>query len=113
MPNGDQSPDATGQVGDEVSAREQADLFRLLTDHAHDLVGLHTLDGSIVYPSQSAARVYGSSPSTIFDLAHPDDAAACRAWWERLPRGETSRLRWRVASQRQFTPSALVLFFRP
>jgi two-component system cell cycle sensor histidine kinase/response regulator CckA len=96
MPTSDPPPEDTKPPRAEVAQSDHEELFRLLTEHVLDFIRLHDLDGRSVYASRSVERLYGEVPTTLFQFAHPDDAAACDAWWRDVVAGVTKRLRWRV-----------------
>lgn len=53
--------------------------FRLLAEHADDVIGRHAADGTWLWVSPSALRVVGYPPEDVVglhprDLVHPDDA---------------------------------------
>jgi PAS domain S-box-containing protein len=96
MPTSDPPRGDTQQPRAAVTQSDHEELFRLLTEHGLDFIRLHDLDGRSVYASRSVERLYGELPTTMFQFAHPDDAAACDAWWQRVVAGATKRLRWRV-----------------
>jgi PAS domain S-box-containing protein len=67
------------QAERELQRREEH--FRRLTENAHDMVAVTTLQGGITYVSPSAERILGYSPDEMLgmstpDLIHPDDLAA-------------------------------------
>ncbi len=99
---------ASDLAGAEERLRESEARFRLLAEHAHDLVVLVDGDGRILYASPSHERVLGFPPGELegtraFDLVHPEDFPAQQAAFrERLASGRSSavvqRLRHRDGS---------------
>jgi two-component system, cell cycle sensor histidine kinase and response regulator CckA len=58
--------------------RESEERFRLIAEHAHDLIALLDLDGRFSYLSPSCESILGYSPGALLgtfasELAHPDD----------------------------------------
>jgi two-component system, cell cycle sensor histidine kinase and response regulator CckA len=68
----------------EERLRDRDELVRVLTEHANDFIRVHDIDGRSVYASPSVLRLYGREPATMFELAHPEDAEACRRWWGKV-----------------------------
>ena len=73
-------------VKHDITERKQAEealqrserYFRVLTEHASDIVTVLNPDGTVRYRSPSAARIVGYAPEELdgvndFDLVHPDD----------------------------------------
>ncbi len=79
-----------------AALREHDELFRLLAEHASDLIRLHTLDGGSVYASRSVERFYGRVPAAVFDGTHPEDIETCKRWWKEVLAGGRQRLPWRI-----------------
>ena len=75
-----------------AALREHDELFRLLAEHASDLIRLHTLDGGSVYASRSVERFYGRVPAAVFDGTHPEDIETCKRWWKEVLAGGRQRL---------------------
>ncbi|MGU3293032.1 PAS domain S-box protein [Williamsia sp. M5A3_1d] len=55
--------------------------FRMITERSHEVVGIHGLDGTWLWASPAAGRVFGRAPrellgSNVFDLIHADDLEA-------------------------------------
>lgn len=76
--------DVTAQREAERALRESEERYRLLADHASDMISLHDLDGRFLYASPAAHRLLGYHPveligRSVYDFAHPDDVAALRA----------------------------------
>jgi len=107
--------DASGIVGlvvlsDEVSERRLLSSphvserrLRALTENARDIITVAAPDGRLQFVSGGVRNVLGYTSeerhqSSIFDAAHPDDAPALRARYERLTAGEIDKfsLEYRV-----------------
>lgn len=83
------------RVGDELALgidralavaalEEQERRYRLVTEHARDLVAQVTPEGRVLYASPSNAAVLGIPPEEVlsgnaFNIVHPEDAARVRA----------------------------------
>ncbi|GAA2562914.1 hypothetical protein GCM10010210_42000 [Pseudonocardia hydrocarbonoxydans] len=85
--------------------------FRLLAEHADDVIARHAPDGTWSWVSPSVRRVAGYRPDDIVgrhprDVVHPDDAAALDRALARLtddePAGLTLRLRHADGTHRWF-----------
>jgi PAS domain S-box-containing protein len=96
MTGPDPAPGEAERQHPEAAFHEQDELYRLLTEHAQDLIGLHELDGRRVYASRSFERLYGRVPTALFEQGHPQDMEACQRWWGQVLAGGTARLHWRV-----------------
>jgi PAS domain S-box-containing protein len=65
--------------------RENMNRYRLLAEHATDLISRHGPDGSFLYASPAARDILGYEPEELIDRnvfagnIHPDDVAAVRA----------------------------------
>lgn len=91
MPEGDGAPENgavldNGEVSENGATHAQEDAMdmRHLAEHVSDLVGLHNLDGTLVYASATATQMLGYEPTvlmgqSLFELAHADDAAQVQA----------------------------------
>lgn len=85
-------------------AQEQERLFRLLADNSADVVGLHELDGRILYISPSCQpqtgyrqeELIGESPWTA---CHPDDVQHLRAAFESARAGQSARVSCRIQAK--------------
>ena len=69
--------------------RESEHLFRLLAEHATDMIALHDEEGRFLYASPAAQAVLGVAPAELlgrdpWQVVHPDDVPAVRAAVERL-----------------------------
>ncbi|MGJ0120128.1 PAS domain S-box protein [Williamsia sp. MIQD14] len=58
--------------------------FRMITERSHEVVGIHGLDGTWLWASPAAGRVFGRLPAellgtNVFDLIHADDIGAANA----------------------------------
>jgi PAS domain S-box-containing protein len=98
--------------------------FRALIENVTDLIALVEADGSIRYLSPAVRRILGHEPEALrgrclFDLVHPDDAAAVRRLVrEALSAGRTAglvayRCRHRDGSWRQLESTAINLLDNP
>jgi PAS domain S-box-containing protein len=88
--------DDTDRKRAEEELRESEQFHRLLTASATDFIRLHDTAGRSIFASPSTERLYGCAPTTLFELAHPDDLEQCSRWWERLLAGANELLHWRV-----------------
>jgi two-component system cell cycle sensor histidine kinase/response regulator CckA len=78
--------------------RESEERFRLIAEHAHDLVALLDIEGRCGYLSPSCESILGYAPgallgSVAWELIDPDDRARGREWGA----GELRELRLRKA----------------
>jgi PAS domain S-box-containing protein len=87
----------------EEQARESEIRYRLLADHANDIVTRVGPDGLRQYVSQAALRIIGVSPaallgSKLLDFVHPDDRQGVVDRVARLTAGktDTQRPRYRI-----------------
>lgn len=96
MADSDPTQKEAGRNRAEEASAERAELLHVLTEHADDFIRLHALDGRRVYASPSLERLYGRIPTTLFELAHPEDLEHCERWWGQVLGGGTDRLHWRV-----------------
>jgi len=69
--------------------RESEHLFRLLAEHATDMIALHDEAGRFLYASPAARAVLGVAPEDLlgsdpWQVVHPDDVPAVRTAVERL-----------------------------
>ena len=76
--------DVTAQREAERALRESEERYRLLADHAMDLISLHDLDGRFLYASPAAHAVMGYHPveligRSVYEFVHADDVAALKA----------------------------------
>ncbi|KQS00267.1 hypothetical protein ASG12_04855 [Williamsia sp. Leaf354] len=58
--------------------------FRMITERSQEVVGIHGLDGTWLWASPAAGRVFGVAPpdligSNVFDVIHPDHVATANA----------------------------------
>lgn len=89
--------DARQQQQTEAKLRQNEALFRLLAEHANDLITRHAPDGRFDYLSPACRALLGYSPDTLlgkspYDLIHPTDAALLsRAFRSVLDEGELRR----------------------
>jgi PAS domain S-box-containing protein len=80
----------------EEELRESEQFHRLLTASATDFIRLHDTTGRSIFASPSTERLYGRTPTTLFEFAHPDDLERCWRWWEGVVAGGDELLHWRV-----------------
>ncbi len=92
------SRDVTEHRRIEEALRDSEERYRMLTEHAPDMIVEHDAEGRIVYANY-AAREHGYWPSTnvigsFGDWNHPDDIEACRNSLraKRCARGKVQRL---------------------
>ncbi|MCX6020498.1 MAG: PAS domain S-box protein, partial [Chloroflexi bacterium] len=76
--------DITERRRAEETLRLREASFRLLTEHATDIIARHAPDGLFLYASPACTRLLGYLPEelvgrSLFDLVHPDEAPAVRA----------------------------------
>ncbi|MEA2765942.1 MAG: two-component system, cell cycle sensor histidine kinase and response regulator CckA, partial [Gemmatimonadaceae bacterium] len=88
--------DDTDRKRAEEALRESEEFHRLLTASATDFIRLHDTAGRSIFASPSTERLYGCVPTTLFELAHPDDLEQCWRWWEHTLAGANELLHWRV-----------------
>jgi two-component system, cell cycle sensor histidine kinase and response regulator CckA len=72
--------------------RDSEHLFRLLAEHATDLIALHDATGQLVYASPASRHLLKMEPEDLLErdlwhLVHPDDMPQVRAGFERLLAG--------------------------
>lgn len=105
--------DGTDDGGRHNGASESA--FRLLAEHADDVIGRHRADGTWLWVSPSVQRVAGYRPEDVVgrhprDMVHPDDTGrlddAFAALTEETPAALTVRLRRADGSHRWFAVHA-------
>ncbi len=70
--------DITARIQAEQALHTSEELFRLLSEHASDLLRIVQGDGTILYASPSHRRILGYAPADLlgrpsFDFVHPDD----------------------------------------
>jgi PAS domain S-box-containing protein len=94
--NEDLRVETTKRQRTEESLQDREELMRLLTENSNDFIRLHAVEGRSTYASASVERLYGRRPTSMFEFVHPDDLAACQAWWKQILAGGTERLHWRV-----------------
>ncbi|WP_300008417.1 PAS domain S-box protein [Pseudonocardia sp.] len=101
--------DGLGKARAELARTESA--FRLLAEHADDVIGRHSEDGTWLWISPSVRRVAGYRPEDVVglhprDVVHPDDAGALTAAFAGLtddaPAALTLRLRCADGTHRWF-----------
>lgn len=76
--------------------RQDEEFYRFLTETSSDFIRLHDLNGASIYANPSTERLYGRTPATLFEAAHPEDLETCQRWWEGVLAGSKELLYWRV-----------------
>lgn len=76
-------------------------MFRMLTDHASDLILQLSADGGIEYVSPSCRRIIGYDPTALighpsFDFIHPEDHKRIQRARRRVLRGNFLRVTYRL-----------------
>lgn len=89
------------QRGQQKQAAKREPLFRMLTDHATDLILQLSSRGTVVYASPSCQRILGYTQDEIqgrptFDFIHPDDFAAIGVARRRILRSHFLRITYRL-----------------
>lgn len=80
---------------------EREPMFRMLTDHATDLLLQLSSNGRIIYVSPSCQRILGYSPAELigqssFDFIHPDDRRRIQTARRRILRGNILQMTYRL-----------------
>jgi PAS domain S-box-containing protein len=93
--------DITAQKQDQDALRKSEERYRLLAEHATDMISRHTPAGTYLYASPASRTLLGYYPAelvgrNLFDFCHADDLAAIRA------------ARWQVFAQ----PTVNVVCYR-
>jgi two-component system cell cycle sensor histidine kinase/response regulator CckA len=78
--------------------RESEERFRMIAEHAHDLIALLDVDGRFRYLSPSCESILGRPAGALIgtsasELIHPDDSPRGRKWGA----GKLREMRWRKA----------------
>jgi two-component system cell cycle sensor histidine kinase/response regulator CckA len=80
--------DLTAQLAADEHIRRQDTRFRALVEHSSDLVSVFSPDGTLIYSSPAAARVWGTDAEggcpNPFDFVHPEDRPRVEATFARL-----------------------------
>ena len=68
--------------------RESEKLHRLLSENAHDLIGLHNVDGTYIYLSNAVKHLLGYQPEELigkspYSLCHPENQELIAAIYEK------------------------------
>lgn len=79
----------------EKTLLENEELYRLITENISDLIAVLGLNGDFIYSSPSYYNVLGFNSTelkskNLFDLIHPDDVGAARAFFNKAISGEES-----------------------
>lgn len=79
----------TEEQREEDILRTSEERFRALIENISDAISLVSIDGTILYESQSVYRVLGYSPEeltgrNIFELLHPDDLSRIRSLFAQI-----------------------------
>ncbi len=83
------------QITEEL-LREREERFRLLAEHATDLIARYAPDGTFLYASPASETILGYAPErligrSVVELIHPEDLPAVRACHESLRQGATEQ----------------------
>jgi PAS domain S-box-containing protein len=74
------------------AVQRSGDMFRLLAEHASDMIALTEPDGTWSYVSPASRLLLGTEPETLIGTGmlqriHPQDRQAVRAWRQRVATG--------------------------
>ncbi|HEY8381185.1 MAG TPA: PAS-domain containing protein [Microvirga sp.] len=89
--------DVTAMVRQEAALRESEERYRLLADHATDMIVRMDLDGVRQYVSPTCREVIGYEPENLVgrvpgEMIHEEDQGTTRSVISRLASGEADRL---------------------
>ncbi|MCH8082489.1 MAG: PAS domain-containing protein, partial [Proteobacteria bacterium] len=98
--------DITQRKQAEAAVKEAEDQYKMLADHATDIVILEDTNSRVIYASPSLERHLGIDPEDAvgknsWDMVHPEDRKKTRSDWKKVVLGEKkpciSRLRFQHA----------------
>jgi PAS domain S-box-containing protein len=77
--------DITDRRRAEIALRDSEARYRVLAEHATDMISRHTPDGRILYASPASRTLLGYGPEELIgkrpaDLIHPDDLPALKKY---------------------------------
>ena len=101
---GDILINALKQRETDVALRESEARFRILAEHATDVIARHDSQGRFAYVSPSVRDILGYEPDTLigtdpYALIHPDDRARVRRAHERVKRGTPCKVEYRARTK--------------
>ena len=94
--------DVTQQRRAELALRESEARYRLLAEHATDMISRHTPDGRFLYASPASQSLLGYGPEELIgtrpaELIHPDDLAVIEEFRNKLfARAGTAAITYRM-----------------
>ncbi len=94
--------DITNQRRAELALRESEARYRLLAEHATDMISRHTPDGRFLYASPASQSLLGYGPEELIgtrpaELIHPDDLSVIDEFRSRLlARAGTAAITYRM-----------------
>ncbi|HEU5103897.1 MAG TPA: PAS domain S-box protein [Roseiflexaceae bacterium] len=85
----------------EGALRESEARYRLITEHANDLISLLDQNGLLLYLSPSIQTLLSYEPAelqgtTVFDLIHPEDLDQVRERWDQLDARRRAQFIYRI-----------------